>query len=35
MICVNNFKHCYYLILLNIIIDYKKQVLIARIKTDL
>lgn len=31
MICIDNFKHSYYLILTNIIADYEKQVLIIGI----
>ena len=34
MICINNFKYCYYLILADVIVDYKEQVFITEIKTN-
>ena len=34
MICTNNFKHCYYPIVIDIIIDYKEQVFITGIKAN-
>lgn len=34
MICTNSLKHHYYLILSDIIVDYKEQILITRIKVN-
>lgn len=35
MIYIDGLKHCHYLVFMGIIIDYKKQVFIARIKTNM
>ena len=35
MICVGGFKRCYYPILTSVIVDYKEQVLITGIKTNM
>lgn len=35
MICTNGFKRCCYLILMSVIVDYKKQVLIIGIKVNM
>lgn len=34
MIYIDSLKHCYYLILVGIMIDYKKQILIIEIKLN-
>ena len=35
MICIDSLKHRYYLILADIIVDYKEQVLITGIKANM
>lgn len=35
MICIDFFKHCYYPILADVIVDYKDQVFISKINTNI
>ncbi len=34
MICADGLKHCYYLFPMGVMVDYKKQVLITKIKVN-
>lgn len=35
MLCIDNIKHCYFLIFIDIMIDYEKQVFITRFKLNM
>ena len=35
MLCADGLKHCYFLILVDVIVDYKEQVFIIKIKVNI